>query len=220
LSKGRRPLAHITECGIPGIGSIPFGIHLCHFYPRRQDLVDSLVPYFAAGLRNNERCLWITAPPLPASQAEAELMRALPGLEVKIKEGQIRIIEAAEWYVSAKGMDQNEDAKRLLQEEEKALAEGYQGLRLTGNASFLTPEGWDAFMNYESAIDRAFRRRRIVALCSYGVHQCQATHVLEVIRNHHYTLDRRDVNWEVIRSPGRLLDQGLAAPPDGLRPMA
>lgn len=190
---------HITECGIPGIGNIPFGIHLCHFYPERQDLVDSLVPYFMAGLRNNERCLWITAPPLPADEARAELAKVLPSLETMIQEERIRIVEATEWYGNIERVDANDLSNRWLEEEEQALAEGYRGLRITGNTSVLTPEDWDTFMGYESAVNKALKGRRIVALCSYNRHQCRPTGVLEVIQNHQVTLDRQDRDWEVLR---------------------
>lgn len=191
-------LAHVTECGVPGIRSIPFGIHMCHFYPNRRGLIDSLVPYFKAGLNNNERCFWITAPPLPASDAKAALGKSVAGLEAMIKERRIRILDAKEWFPSTAGADGNGIIAFWVREEEQALADGYQGLRIAGNTSFVTPEDWDRFMQYENAVTDVFQERRIVALCSYGLHQCRATHVLEVVQNHPYTLDRRDVNWEVL----------------------
>ena len=198
MSLTDRPLEHITECGIPGIGSIPFGIHLCHFYPKRGDLVDSLVPYLMAGLRNNERCLWITAPPLPADEAREELAKVLPGLGAMIRENRIRIVEATEWYGGTRRVDANDVSNRWLQEEEKALAEGYCGLRITVNTSFLTRVDWDTFMGYENAIDKALKGRRIVALCSYDFHWCRPTDVSEVIQNHQVTLERHEGDWEVL----------------------
>jgi quercetin dioxygenase-like cupin family protein len=62
-------IPYITRCGLPGIEHVPFGMHACHFYRNRNELVAAMVPYFIAGLRENERCLWITAPPLPAHEA-------------------------------------------------------------------------------------------------------------------------------------------------------
>jgi len=53
----KAPASQLTPCGIPGIGDIPYGSHLCHFYAQRRDLIDSLVPFFEAGLENNEHCL-------------------------------------------------------------------------------------------------------------------------------------------------------------------
>lgn len=43
------------------MGELAWGAHFCHLYQTRQDLIDTLVPFFAAGLANNEQCLWITA---------------------------------------------------------------------------------------------------------------------------------------------------------------
>lgn len=47
----------LTDCGLPGIGEIPYGLHMCHFYETRDQLAAALVPYFAAGLRSGERCI-------------------------------------------------------------------------------------------------------------------------------------------------------------------
>ena len=60
----RGPIADLTKYSVPGIDKVPFGIHVCHFYRAREDLVDALVPDFAAGLRFNESCVWISPPRL------------------------------------------------------------------------------------------------------------------------------------------------------------
>lgn len=60
-------LPNLTDSGLAGIRQVPYGIHACHFYADNKDLAEALVPYFTAGLRANERCLWVTAAPLPAS---------------------------------------------------------------------------------------------------------------------------------------------------------
>jgi MEDS: MEthanogen/methylotroph, DcmR Sensory domain len=69
-------LSHITRCGLPGIEWVPFGMHACHFYSSTDQLVAALVPYAVAGLRGNERCLWVTAPLLPARGALQALRAA------------------------------------------------------------------------------------------------------------------------------------------------
>jgi hypothetical protein len=43
---------------------------------KREDLAAALVPYFVAGLHNHERCVWVTAEPLCAEAAAAELLLA------------------------------------------------------------------------------------------------------------------------------------------------
>ncbi len=55
-----------TEC----IGSVPWGTHFCEFHSTREELADTLVPYFAAGLQQDEFCLWVTSDPSGVEGAE------------------------------------------------------------------------------------------------------------------------------------------------------
>ncbi|WP_447600043.1 MEDS domain-containing protein [Nitrospira sp. Nam80] len=73
-------LSHIARFGLPGINRVPFGMHVCDPYTNREELVAALVPYLVAGLRGEERCLWVTAPPLPASEAVHALRSAWSGV--------------------------------------------------------------------------------------------------------------------------------------------
>ena len=50
----------IRKSGIAAVGDIRWGTHFCEFYQTKQDLIDMLVPYFKAGLENNEFCMWVT----------------------------------------------------------------------------------------------------------------------------------------------------------------
>ena len=45
---------NIRNSGIDIIGDMPWGTHFCQFYQTTEDLIDILVPYFKAGLENNE----------------------------------------------------------------------------------------------------------------------------------------------------------------------
>src|SRR5438270_13646437 len=138
----------ITDCGVPGIKPLVYGSHLCHFYPSRQELIDGLVPFFQAGLRNNERCLWVTAEPLPAAEAKMELARAVPDVQERIAAGQLRIIDGREWY-QLSALSAEVRVARWLEEESAALGAGFSGLRITGNVNFLTADTWAEFMVYE-----------------------------------------------------------------------
>ncbi len=101
-------IPYITRCGLPGIEHVPFGMHACHFYRNRNELVAAMVPYFIAGLRGNERCLWITAPPLPADEASQALRAASDAVDEAIQAGALRILDFDQWYGSLgrlKGLD-------------------------------------------------------------------------------------------------------------------
>ena len=195
------PSAHITDCGLPGIKGIPYGLHMCHFYEGSEDLAAALVPYFAAGLRSNERCIWITAEPLAAAEAKLALGKAGVDVEAATRKGSLIVRDHSAWYGDP-GSVNGEIVLRWLDEERRALADGYSGLRLTGNTSFVTPENWQMFLDYEETFNKAMQGRRIVTLCSYHLGRCGAADVLEVVPRHHCTLDHPDGGWQILT--GRL----------------
>lgn len=188
----------MTPSGLPGIRSIPFGVHMCNFYRTREELAQALVPYFLAGLRDHERCIWITADPLPAVEAKAELRKAGVDVDKSIAAGALVVRDFTEWYAEQGTLKGSEVVELWLAEEARALAEGFSGLRITGNVTFLRPEDWPLFMEYEALVDRAFLGRRILTLCTYRVGDCGATEMLDVMQRHSCTLDHPDQGWQIL----------------------
>ena len=86
--------------GIDAIGSVPWGTHFCQFYQTKQDLVDILVPYFKAGLANNEFCIWITSEPLAAVEAQGAMKGVVEDFDDYLDKGQIEIIPYDKWYTN------------------------------------------------------------------------------------------------------------------------
>ncbi len=84
--------------GIPIIGDVPWGTHFCQFYENQQDLIETLVPYFKAGLESNECCMWVTSEPLRTEEAKAALTTEMGNLESYFRQGQLEILDYAEWY--------------------------------------------------------------------------------------------------------------------------
>ena len=64
--------------GIEPLGGMPWGAHMCLFYETKQDALDTVVPYFKAGLESRERCVWVVTNPLAEGDAKAELIRTIP----------------------------------------------------------------------------------------------------------------------------------------------
>lgn len=188
----------MTQCGLPGINAIPYGLHACHFYRDRDHLVEALVPYFVAGLRNHERCLWITAPPLPAREALAVLEMAW-GDDVRsaLAKGALRVLDFDRWYAEGSRLKGVDVVEAWLEEEKRALAEGHRGLRIAGNTSFLHSPDWAQFMAYERAVTAGLYGRRIVALCSYALHACTGPQARQTVEAHNCAFERADSTWHV-----------------------
>jgi hypothetical protein len=82
-----------------------------------------------------------------------------------------------------------------LEEEERALAEGYNGLRITGNTSFLTPGDWPTFMEYEQALSA---RSTAGASSRFAATRGRGAQTSEVMHAHHCAFERPDTDWQVI----------------------
>jgi len=188
----------LTDCGLPGIRQIPYGVHMCQFYDGPEELAAALVPYFIAGLRANERCIWVCAEPLPAVDAKARLAAAGVDVDAALASGALILRDFSEWYAESSHLKGLEVVKQWLEAEERALAEGYQGIRITGNVTFLTPDTWSMFMDYEKAVDQAFNGRRIVTLCTYPRAGTGAAEVAEVLHRHSCALEHPDEGWQIL----------------------
>ena len=119
----------VRSSGVDIIGNVPWGTHLCQFYQTKEDLIDILVPYFKAGLENNEFCMWITAEPLNVEDAKKALSEAVKDLDDYIAKGQIEIMDYSQWYTKSGKFDSDEVLQGWVDKEKNAIANGYDGLR-------------------------------------------------------------------------------------------
>jgi PAS domain S-box-containing protein len=186
--------------GIDVVGDAPWGTHFCQFYATKEDLRDTLVPYFKAGLEADEYCMWVTSPPLGVEEAWSALARAMPDLDSYRRRQRIEILPHTEWYLRDGKFEQERVLDGWVARLQEALARGCTGLRLTGNTFWLEKADWKTFAEYERAVDEVLGRHRMLALCTYAVDRCGASEVADVIRNHQFALIKRDGRWEVFES--------------------
>jgi len=200
----------IRNSGIDIIGDIPWGTHFCQFYQTKEDLMDVLVPYFKAGLENNEFCMWVTSRPLGVEEAKKALRRAVPDLDTYLEKGQIEIIPYNHWYVQEGSFDSERVLNGWIEKLNKALANGYEGLRLSGNIFWLEKKDWNDFVDYEEEVDRVIGNYRMIALCTYCLEKCNSTEIVDVVINHQFALIKREGKWEQIESSKRKIAEKTA----------
>jgi PAS domain S-box-containing protein len=194
---------NLRTSGIDIIGDVPWGTHFCQFYQTKEDLMDVLLPYFKAGLENNEFCMWVTSQPLNVEKAKEAIRVAVPDFDVYLEKGQIEIIPYNQWYVKEGVFDSNRVLNGWVEKLNQALANGYDGLRLTGNTFWLEKEDWNAFVDYEEDVDRVLDNYQMIALCTYCLEKCNAKEIIDVVVNHQFALIKRDGKWEQIESSKR-----------------
>ncbi len=190
----------MRKTGIDLIGDCSWGTHFCQFYRTAQDLSDVLIPYFKTGLESNESCMWITSPPLGKEEAESALRKAVPDLESRLQDGQIEILPHSDWYLKGGTFDQQRVLDGWLERLERALARGFDGLRLTGNTFWLEKKDWRAFADYEATVNAVIGNHRMIALCSYSLEKCGGLEILDVVRNHQFALIKSEKGWDLLES--------------------
>jgi len=188
--------------GIDCIDSVPWGTHICHFYKSKSDLIEILVPYFKTGLEHNEYCLWATSYPLHAEECLVELGKAVPNLDLYLNGQQITIIDSKTFYARQGKFDARSTLRALIETEEFALEHGFDGLRVSGNISWLDKREWKAFGHYELSADMILRRRKAIALCSYALDCRTPLDIVEVVSSHRLVLIRGTGGWRLIRNNG------------------
>ena len=188
----------LRKSGIRVIGDIPWGTHLCQFYETKEDLIDILVPYFKAGLKNNEFCLWITSEPLDKEGTEEAMRKSVADFDRYLEKGQIEIIPYTEWYLKGGTFDLQRVSNDWIDKLNQALASGYEGIRVTGNIAWLEKKDRQGFTAYEKEINDTIGQRKMIAICTYSLDKCGEPEIIDIISIHQFALIKRAGRWEII----------------------
>ena len=156
----------LRRTGLDVTGDVHWGTPFCLFYQTEEDLADILVPYFKAGLENNEFCMWVTSKPLEVADAKTALRTAASDLDDYIEKGQVEILDYSQGYTESGVFDADRVLQGWVEKETQALKRGFAGLRLTGNTFWLEEEDWRTFTDYEEKVDSVLGQYRMVALCN------------------------------------------------------
>ncbi|MBI2957794.1 MAG: PAS domain S-box protein, partial [Chloroflexi bacterium] len=185
-----------AQTGIGVVGEVPWGTHFCQFYKTEAELLELLVPYFKAGLENNEVCVWLTSEHEGKAAAIEALTAVVGDLPVRIEWGQIEILYLPDRLLDASSQDiLPREWRQML---EQGQARGYSSLRVA--ADFGGPKGisWDRFIPYEAAINRLRGEGRLVSICSFCEVDLGISRAVEIAGHHEFAMARTKDGWRVI----------------------
>jgi hypothetical protein len=154
------------KSGIDIIGEVPWGARICLFYRNIGELFDILVPYFKAGLKNNEFCLWITSGPLNKDAALIALRKSVFTLDKYLEKGQLEIVPHTDWFFKDGSLDLPGAVVNWTRKSNIAAAHGYDGLRGSYDVISVEKKDWQRFIEFERGNRDSFDRKIIV--CSYS----------------------------------------------------
>jgi signal transduction histidine kinase len=192
--------SELRKTGIGVVGDVPWGTHFFLFHETKDDLLDTLVPYFKAGLEAKELCMWVISAPLTESEIRYALGKDIPDLEAHLEDQSMQILQGREWYMSGEDLDLEKVTRGWNQKLEFALTRGYAGLRLSAGTAWLEKRHWKEFLDYEEEVNHSIGGQPMIALCSYPLIGSAAVEILDVTRTHQFALVRRNGRWEVVET--------------------
>lgn len=192
---------HFRETGLGPVGDQPWGTHICLFYESPRDLHDVHADYFGAGLASGEYCIWALSDPIKRDTAIETLRRSVPDLDKYLQDGQIEFVPGYQWYLRGDEFDPQRITGGWHAKLDEALARGFEGMRVSGNAFWFEAGLWTTFREYEAELDRSLAGRRMIVLCTYSLSASRAVDILDVARTHNFSIARRDGRWEFLETP-------------------
>jgi DNA-binding CsgD family transcriptional regulator len=190
----------LRHTGIIVQGKIPWGTHLCLFHETKQDLLDTMVPFFRAGLENKEFCLWILQPSIPRHEALDALRRGVPDFDRYSSEGSIELVSQDVWYTERGKFELATVVERWRAKTKQAISKGYVGLRANGSSAWLHRAEPLTFSEYEKKADDLIAGEKMIVVCSFALQESDSAQVLDAARTHQLTAALRNGSWEIIET--------------------
>jgi PAS domain S-box-containing protein len=185
------------------------GNHLCFLYETEEEHQAVLTPFLRQGLEQGEKVIYLWDQRVPET-----ILGYLEGegvdLEPCLRRGQLLFLSAPETY-----LDQGRFVPEVLvslwqREVEKSLAEGFLGLRVTGEMTWAlqSAPGVDRLIEYESQMNEFSLAENFLSLCQYDRRRFDPTHLMGVLATH----QRAVIGTEMLDNIYYLPSKGVSDP--------
>ncbi|NTV23743.1 MAG: hypothetical protein HGA85_05210 [Nanoarchaeota archaeon] len=150
------------------ISNAELGDHFTFIFKNEKQLFSVILPFLMKGLENNEKCIYVFHD-VSKERIISKLIEQKRDINEFLKSGQLTILSSRETYLKGGFFDPDRAIAMLKEIERKALDEGYGGVRITGEASWINSgnKGTERLMEYESKLRNFFPGSRTCAICQY-----------------------------------------------------
>ena len=193
--------SELRKTGISVLGDVRWGTHFCYFYETKEDLLETQVLYFKAGLESQEFCVWVISPVLSVEEVKDALGQAVPDLHRHLAEGDLEIHSHQEWYLDEGRYNPPRVLQSWRDKLNQAVARGYAGMRAAGDTAWIQKKDRESFREYEKTLDELIADQRGIILCTYALTRSSGGQIFDVVHNHQAAVARRHGIWEVLETP-------------------
>jgi anti-anti-sigma factor len=175
------------------------GDHVCLLYDQDADRDSYVGEFVSEGLLAREKVLWVAGDGTP----EVGDLVARRGFDVSeyVDTGQLTVKDRRETYPGSGHFDGEAMLNLFRDEVRDSKAEGYEGLRTTGDLSWASPgfEGPPDLFEYEHALDELLRETGHMAVCQYDTRQLGPGALTSAVQAHRSVVSQR--SQEVLDTP-------------------
>jgi PAS domain S-box-containing protein len=182
---------------------LPLGTQFCLFYLTKEDLMSIIVPYLKAGLENSEFCIWVLPEAFDLEEAKKVLKKNIPDFNSYLEKEQIEIIPFTSSGIKSGISNSKKMVTTWNEKLGQALDNGYSGLRLVQEVSWLKEKEGENFTDYEKEMDELIRSSQIISLCTYSSDKYSSVEIFDIIGAYEFSLFKKKGNWKRIGSSSR-----------------
>lgn len=166
------------------LDEISLGEHLCHFYKSKKEQLANVVPFLKSGLEKNEKCVYV----LDKVSKEDMIETLSKEIDIKnyVKSNKFLFLTKEETYLKEGSFDPDLIIDFFKEMEEKALEEGFLGLRIIVEMTCISSKkhGVDRVLEYEAKLNNYLQTSKSIVLCLYNEKIFEPNLLLDVIYTH------------------------------------
>jgi DNA-binding CsgD family transcriptional regulator len=173
-----------VSLGIPGVGDVGPGTHLCALYSGPDERDRLLLPFLQEGMRGGDKCLCLVDDVEPAT-VRHRVEETGSRTEVRRPE-QLNVDQASSVYLQSGEFSVEHMTSFLSRSLTQATDEHFPRLRAAGEMSWVLPMpvGADDFFVYESAVNDVVADAPAVFMCLYDLQRFSAQMLVDVLQTH------------------------------------
>ncbi|MDD2922985.1 MAG: MEDS domain-containing protein, partial [Anaerolineales bacterium] len=172
---------HLTNA----LARLKTGDHLCLIYETRKEQFAAAAPFMRIGLERGEQCIYIADE--NTARAVTNALRA-DGVNTKaaLASGALTIVSKRETYLKDGYFDPDAMIRFLEESVNRAKAEGYSALRVTGEMTWALGGdlGAERLIEYEAKLNFFIPKHNALAICQYSRKRFNSAVILDVLRTH------------------------------------
>jgi PAS domain S-box-containing protein len=184
------------------MAEIELGDHLCMIYDDEREKLYTEILFIVDGLKNDELVILL-------NEDEEELISVLSQIvDVRrfLDKKQLIFLSKDESYLRDGFFDVDRMLEDIAELDEKALAEGYKGLRLVGDASWvLSYPKAERFLEFETKLNKLLPLTRCIVLCLFDERKFNPDFLLKALQVHPKLIAGKEVKENLNYVPPEVL---------------